>query len=54
MKVLLIALGVVFLIWIISLLLQSADKRKKEADIRKRLEEKKKEADEKEKGPLRR
>ncbi len=54
MRVLLIALGVVFLIWILSLLIQHFDKRRRERDIQKRLEEKKKEAEEKEKSPFRR
>lgn len=53
MRVLLIALGVVFLIWILSLIIQHLDKRRKERDIQKRLEEKKKEAED-ERSPFRR
>jgi hypothetical protein len=53
MRVLAIALGVVFLIWIVSLLIQHIDKRKREQDIQKRLEEKKKEA-EQDRSPYRR
>jgi len=53
MKALIIALAVVFLIWIVSLLIQHFDKRRRERDIQKRLEEKKKEAEE-EKSPYRR
>jgi hypothetical protein len=54
MKILLIAIGVVFLIWIISLLIQSGEKRKREADIKKRLEDKKKDEEEEERSPFRR
>jgi len=41
--ILLIAIGVVFLFWIISLLIQSADKRAREERIKRNIEEKKKE-----------
>jgi len=53
MRGLLIALGVVFLIWVLSLIIQHFDKRRREKDIQKRLEEKKKEAEE-ERSPFRR
>jgi len=46
MRVLIITVGVVFLIWILSLLIQHFDKRKREQDIQKRLDEKKKETEE--------
>jgi hypothetical protein len=54
MRVFFIALGVVFLIWIVSLIIQRLDKQKRERDIQKRLEEKKKEAEESERSPFRR
>ncbi len=43
MKILLGAICIVFLIWIISLLLQKREKNAREMRIKKRLEEKKKE-----------
>ena len=45
MKILLVAILVVFVIWIIGLLIQRADKKARETRIKKRLEEQKKEAE---------
>jgi|GEM_PF-1544166 len=42
MKILLIAIGIVFLIWIINLLLQRRERKAREMQIKRRLEEKKK------------
>jgi len=49
----LIALGVVIIIWLISIFIQRADKARREEIIRKRLEEKKKEEEAKEKSVFR-
>ncbi len=43
MKILLAAILVVFVIWVISLLIQRADTKERETRIKKRLKERKKE-----------
>lgn len=42
MKWLIIAIGFVILVWIISMLIQSADRRRRKAIVQKKIEEKKK------------
>jgi len=47
MNILLVAVGAVILIWIITFVIQSLEKKSREEDIKKRLEEKKKEEERK-------
>ncbi len=54
MRVLIITVGVVIVIWILSLLIQHFDKRRREQDIQKRLDQKQKEKAEEENRPFRR
>ena len=49
MRYILIALGVVVVLWIISVLIQKSDKRARERYIQEKLEQRKKEEEEREK-----
>ncbi len=52
--IILIGFGVVVLLWVITKVIQAADKRRRDAEIRKRMDEKKEQEEKESRSPFKR